>query len=129
MGYKLLFVPIIVIIDTREISSVCRFIRYIGICSAGLILPIGRATSPIPSGRILKGYARKAIAISERIIADACDAVGDLNARKTCAIIERIIADACYAVAYYYARKACTTGERPIADACDVVAYHNTLKV
>ena len=66
-------------------------------------------------------HVRKSGTIMERIIADACNAVGDNDARKAVAIIERIKVDACYTVGDHDASKAGAIIERRRADACHAV--------
>ena len=56
--------------------------------------------------------ARKAWAIIERKITNACDTVGDLYTCKAWATIERKNTNACDAVGDFYARKACAITER-----------------
>ena len=48
---------------------------------------------------------RKAVAISERIITDGCNAIRDSYAREAVAISERIFADACDTIRDCYACK------------------------
>ena len=48
-------------------------------------------------------YSCEAAAILERIVANACYAIGDCNACEAAATIERIPFYACYAITYGYA--------------------------
>ena len=60
-------------------------------------------------------------AFIERLISNACNAVGDCNACKPGATIERITSNACYAVRDCNACEPNANGERKLSNACNAV--------
>ena len=64
----------------------------------------------------------------ERIISNACNAVGDCYACKTCTTPERIISNVCYATADCHACKPGAILERRISNVCNAVWYCNACK-